>query len=685
VITAMQLKMDPIVDTVLDIISKCVVAAVRPGQEAESTIAGDLHQISQRSQDVDEEVCGICLSKLFECTGEDVDVMSLREMKCPGTHQFHSQCLRKWLVHSKRGDCPMCRHNFYDAVREDCAANLEHQVQPCPIAGFKCFWSTTYNRRVAAVKILIFCKSSSDLPFGENVASALLWSLSESHDNFDDLSELVNDQMLSEAIEVLNPHLVWQYCVSLVKAFNVAETHSKDMFDIVHAMRMVSGNEDCCTTLVSLGCFSILLNMDSCDANEMVEVTIVNFLLHEELGPGLLIELLEAYKAAETGDVRERFANIISDIASKNEEGHIAFLISGGACTALIEDLKISNDECDHALQKSKNINLYLDMHYGSITSAILNIASTHYNGCSALVEAGACDALIAAVRVLMRNFGYVQIIDTLKLSCNILRVVNSISGRYGNTLVAADCCPVLIAVLKNTKSVIERYPVPKAPDFRLAAFHQIQEITAILRRLVQIKEGREELIKADAYGVLLEILKNPDVVLKDEHINNITYFMFRIFCSNCGLLMNPIVEGLRDTNNDCIRSRLSIVIADLYVGYGVGNISVYLNPAHFVSAGTCGALLQAFKTAESDSTRNIVVGVIDTLSRKLKESRVGFVVAGALGVLKDSLKCCEQGVCGSTGCAIAEIISLLGDPESSAAATGDDPPVKKRNTSDDI
>ncbi len=34
--------MDPIVDTVLDIISKCVVAAVRHGLEAESTIAGDL-------------------------------------------------------------------------------------------------------------------------------------------------------------------------------------------------------------------------------------------------------------------------------------------------------------------------------------------------------------------------------------------------------------------------------------------------------------------------------------------------------------------------------------------------------------------------------------------------------------------------------------------------------------------
>ncbi len=687
VITAVQLKMDTIVDTILDIISKCVVAAVRP--EAESTIAGDLQLISQRSQDIDEDICGICLSTLLECTGEDVAAMSLREMNCPGTHQFHSQCLKKWLVHSKQGNCPMCRHNFYDVIREDCAANLEHQVQPCPIAGFKCFWSRNYNQRVAAVKILDFCKSSLDQPFGEIVASALLWSLSEcieSHgqpDDFDDLSELVNGQMLSEAIEVLNPHLVWQYCVSLVKALNVAETDSKGAFDIIFAMWMVSDNEDCCATLVSLGCFSILLNMDSCDANGMIEMTMVNFLVQEELGPGLLIELLETYKAAETEHVRERFAKIISDIASKNEEGHISFLISGGACTALIEDLKISNNECNQVLQKSKNIDLCTDAHFGSITSAIYKIASTLY-GCLALVDAGACDALIAALRVFMSSFGYEQIIDTLKLSCNILRAIKSISRRIN--LVAADFCLVLIAVLKNTKSVIERYPVAKAPDFKLYAFKQIQKLTAILRHLATIKEGREEMIKADACGVLLEILKTPDVFLKTKHINNITYVMFRISCNNCGLLMNPIVEGLRDANNDCIRSRLSIVIADLYIAYGVGDISVVLNPAHFVSAGPCGALLQAFKTAESDSTKHIIVGVMDTLSRKLKESRVGFVNAGAFSVLKDSLKCCEQGLCGSKGCAIAEIISLLGgDPESVTITSDDHPKVKKRNTSDDI
>ena len=162
----------------------------------------------------------------------------------------------------------MCRHNFYDSVRKDCETSLEHQVQPCPTAGFKCVWRKTYEQRVAAVKMLGFCKSLSDWPFGETVASALLWSLRERDDgnndesfDGDDISEIVDDH-ISDALEVLNdmnPRSLEQHCESLVKAFQ-NDAEDNDQFMILFAMSKISDSDHCCATLVSLGCFSILLN-----------------------------------------------------------------------------------------------------------------------------------------------------------------------------------------------------------------------------------------------------------------------------------------------------------------------------------------------------------------------------------------------------------------------------------------
>ena len=128
----MQANMGSIVDTVLDIISKCFEAFIKPSQTVESNISSDDSPVSEQFYDVFNDDCGICLSELLECISEDGGVIGVREMKCPGSHKFHSDCLKKWLDHSKRGDCPMCRHTFYESVRKDCETNLAHQVQSCP-------------------------------------------------------------------------------------------------------------------------------------------------------------------------------------------------------------------------------------------------------------------------------------------------------------------------------------------------------------------------------------------------------------------------------------------------------------------------------------------------------------------------------------------------------------------------
>lgn len=659
-ITVMQVTMDPIVDTVLDIISKCVVASVRPGLEAETTIAGDLHIISQRIQDVDDGICGICLSELLECTGEDVAVMSLREMKCPGSHQFHSQCLRQWLVHSKRGDCPVCRHNFYDSVRKDCEENLEHQIQPCPTASYKCCWSKTYDLRVAAVQILNFCKSSSDVPFSESVASALLWSLSEP----DEISELVlGHNNISDAMEVLTPQSVWQYCVSLIKAFDFAQSN-ESRFMILHGIRAVSINGECGAMLVSLGCFSILLNFlkmspsdldddDEFEFIEMIAFAMYNLVLHEELGPVLLRELFEAFKAADNEHARHRYAAAIYEIAELDRESCIA-LISGGACTALIEELKTSNTICNQALLTSQKIDCYTYYYY--LASAICTLSSS-LDGCLALIDAGACDAFVAALRIFRMNVDVEHATVDVQPACNILCTMNIISKQHIGrvALVAADAFPELIGVLKKAGPIIEEYHFSATPGYSYHWNEQIQDTAVILSHLVKNQMGRVELIKSDACGALVEILQNPGVYLDQKHLDRIEYFMVRISRVDDGRMIDALAQGLNVASNVYARSRLSFFIGSL------ARSSLNLYPLRFVSSRSCYGLVQAFKMAEDNDGRKDIIVTIDILLKNVKESRAALVAAGALGVLKESL---EMGLCSPKDCGIADIISVLSEPE---------------------
>jgi hypothetical protein len=681
--------MDSIVDTVLDIISKCIVAASRPDKAEESAVARGTHLFSEISQDAD--TCGICLSELFDCTGEDGAVMSLREVKCPGSHKFHSQCLRSWLDHSKRSDCPMCRHNFYGSVRKDCAADLEHQVQPCPTAGFKCLWIKSYEQRVAAVKILGICKSFSDSPFDETVASALLWSLLEQPQGHDvgncggeSALGLLVETHIPSALEVLTPHLLWPYCVSLVKAFDAAAADDRKC-RILHVMRTVSSNEECCATLVSAGSFRILLNSLKMDHSEhaadqenenfieTIAFAMYNFVLHEELGPGLIHELLEAFKVAETENARQRFAIIISEIALDNcmldTAGSMA-LISGGACFALIDNLQKSNTICNDVLLASHEIDYWA--YYFHITAAIQSLAYS-LHGCLAFVDAGACDAFVAALRIFRMNVEYAtcNIIPT----CNILNAMNFISEHHIGcvALAAANTCPELIGILNKAGPIIEEYRIAGTPGYGFHWIQQIQDTVMILSRLVKIQKGCEELMKIDSCGALVEILQNDHVYLDEKYLESINYYIVRISRVDDGRMINSLVKGLHVASNDCARCRFSAFLGSLAADYR--------EPSHLVSAGACGALVQAFKMTEDDDARSQIICDMQVFSRSVKESRVAFVAAGAVGMLNEYQKK-KTGLGGSKDCAIEEILYFLGEPGSLAAAD-DDCVVKKRNTSD--
>ncbi len=150
------------------------------------------------------------------------------------------------------------------------------------------------------------------------------------------------------------------------------------------------------------------------------------------------------------------------------------------------------------------------------------------------------------------------------------------------------------------------------------------------MSHLVKTKKGRVELIKSDACGALIEILQNPGVSLHEEILCSIKQY---IICIS--------------------RSRFSYVTGRLALSS--------VDPVHLISSGSCCALVQAFKMAEDNRVRKDVVDAIDILLKNVRDSRASLVAAGAVAVLKESL---EMGFCTSKVCAIADVISILSEPE---------------------
>ena len=117
--------------------------------------------------------------------------------------------------------------------------------------------------------------------------------------------------------------------------------------------------------------------------------------------------------------------------------------------------------------------------------------------------------------------------------------------------------------------------------------------------------------------------------------------------------MINERVKGLHAASNDYARSRFSYVTGRLALSS--------LDPVHLISSGSCCALVQAFKMEEDNRVRKDIVDAIDILLKNVRDSRASLVAAGAVGVLKESL---EMGFCSSKVCAIADVFSILSEPE---------------------
>ncbi len=253
----------------------------------------------------------------------------------------------------------------------------------------------------------------------------------------------------------------------------------------------------------------------------MMAYAMCNFVQHEELGPVLLRELLQAFKVAGAEYERQRFAIAISEIAQTNgvlyTAGCIA-LISGGACTALIEDLKKSNSICNYASLNSQNI----DCTYFDVTFALLTLAPS-LDQCpafiGAFVDANACEVLAPAWRIFRMNVDVQQTACNMTPACHVLSAINSISQQHIGrvNLVAADAVPELIGVLKKAGPILEGYQIVETPDFSFYWNEQMHKTAVILSDLVKTKKGRV-LIKSDACGALIEFLRNPASLHESIH-----------------------------------------------------------------------------------------------------------------------------------------------------------------------
>jgi hypothetical protein len=196
----------------------------------------------------------------------------------------------------------------------------------------------------------------------------------------------------------------------------------------------------------------------------------------------------------------------------------------------------------------------------------------------------------------------------------------------------------------------------------------QMKCTAMILSRLVKIKQGCLELMKIDSCGDLVEFLQNDGVYLDQKHFDSIDRYIIHISRVDNGRMINSLVKGLHGASNECARSRFSFFIGSLAI--------TYREPSHLVSAGACGALVQAFKMAEDDDTRSQMICDMQIFSRNVKESRRAFVAAGAVGMLKEYQK---KKTRSSKDCDIDEILDFLCEPDSVAVSGV----VKKRNTSD--
>lgn len=94
--------------------------ASRPPDAATSQLPSEEMGADKIATDTDEEagMCGVCLGLLWEQPDEDghapkrdgaMRPLGAKCLRLPCNHAYHRQCLERWLVEWRGGQCPTCR------------------------------------------------------------------------------------------------------------------------------------------------------------------------------------------------------------------------------------------------------------------------------------------------------------------------------------------------------------------------------------------------------------------------------------------------------------------------------------------------------------------------------------------------------------------------------------------------
>jgi len=302
--------------------------------------------------------------------------------------------------------------------------------------------------------------------------------------------------------------------------------------------------------------------------------------------------LVEAFAVAEKGAVQRRLGVAIAICNLAEEEQSRACLAAAGACGALVEALKVAEEDI------TKRI----------IAHAMEHL-STNEDGRTGLAVAGACGVLVEALKVAEED-------DTRdSVARAMANIALSEEGRIG--LAAAGACGALVEALK----------VAEEDDTRRIIAHAMENLSTS-------EDCRTGLAAAGACGALVEALK---VAEKDITRRIIAYAMKNLSTNEdcrtglaaagaCGAL----VEALKVAEEDDTRRLIARAMANLALSEE--------GRTGLAAAGACGVLVEALKVAEKDITRRIISYAMENLS-KSEEGRAGLAAAGACGALVEALK----------------------------------------------
>ena len=241
----------------------------------------------------EDACCSSCLLPLFEFNPNgSVPLRHWRRLKCPTVYGVtegnptghvhkpivHEHCAQQWFIFTRKNICPMCKHDFSDALLVDIEGALEHGVVSDAVE-----WRQPPERRTAALNALAHLPEHQ--PLGPAVAHALVWSLVDCRQEVVLAAAGAISRFAANLWSLLEPHVRELLCVRLSSALRSAASDDAKV-RISHAISNLALDDEGRRALVAAGACEAaahaLRSAGSDDAKAEISEAIVNLALNDE-------------------------------------------------------------------------------------------------------------------------------------------------------------------------------------------------------------------------------------------------------------------------------------------------------------------------------------------------------------------------------------------------------------------